>query len=202
MKILTAEYVGSSPGLKGCPEPDKPEYAFCGRSNVGKSSLINMITARKSLAKTSSTPGKTKTINHFVINNEWYLADLPGLGYAKTSHATRQQWEKSYRDYLRKRENLMCVFHLADIRIPPQKSDMESFEFMGAEGIPFVIVFTKTDGLKRNALLKQTELFRTELGKNWEELPDFFFTSAATGAGREELLTFISETNSLFKTAY
>jgi GTP-binding protein len=202
MKILSAEYVGSSPGLKGCPQPDKPEYAFCGRSNVGKSSLINMITARKSLAKTSSTPGKTKTINHFIINNEWYLADLPGLGYAKTSHATRQQWEKYYRDYLKKRENLMCVFHLTDIRIPPQKSDLESFEFMGKEGIPFVIVFTKTDGLKRNALLKQTELFRAELEKYWDELPDFFFTSSSSGEGRDELLSFISETNSLFQLAY
>ncbi len=184
--------------MKDCPPGDKPEYAFLGRSNVGKSSLINMITGRKALAKTSSTPGKTRLINHFIINNEWYLADLPGFGYAKVSKTSRRQWEKMIRNYLLQRRNLLCSFILIDSRIPAQQKDLELLAWFGMHNLPFVLIYTKTDKLGVNALQKQVDAINREIMEEWESLPQLFITSAQTGKGKDEILSFIEETNTLF----
>jgi GTP-binding protein len=174
MIIKDAKYIKSSAKLNQCPPPDYPEYAFTGRSNVGKSSLINMLTGRKKLAKTSSTPGKTRTINHFLINESWYLVDLPGYGYAKVSKDIKKQWNKTAINYILKRENLMCLFVLIDSRHPPQKNDVLFIELLGHNQVPFVIVFTKTDKVSEIELKKNTLNFEKELLKHWEFLPNSF----------------------------
>ena len=199
MKIKSAEFVISNTDISKCPKPDLPEYAFIGRSNVGKSSLINMLTSRKSLAKTSSTPGKTQLINHFIINEDWYLVDLPGYGYAKTSKKNREKWSKFINQYLTKRENLMCVVVLVDSRIKPQKIDMEFMEFLGQNGIPFVIVFTKIDKLSSSAYQKNIAAYKREMLKTWESLPPLYKTSASSGYGRDIFLDFIEETNTSWR---
>ena len=181
--------------LKECPKPDIPEYAFIGRSNVGKSSLINMLCMNGGLAKTSATPGKTRLINHFLVNGSWYLVDLPGYGYAKVSKSIRKDFDKTLFNYLSKRENLYCVFVLIDSRIPPQANDMEFISRLGELQIPFVIVFTKTDKVTQKKLSDNTKLFKNEMLKTWEELPPCFYTSATTKRGREEILEYIEETN-------
>ena len=174
------------------------EYAFIGRSNVGKSSLINMLTQRKQLAKTSATPGKTITINHFIINNNWYLVDLPGYGFAKRSQKERDLWSKMLKDYLRKRRNLICTFVLIDIRIKPQKIDLDFINQLGEDGIPFVIVFTKADKLSQRQADMNVAAYKNTLLETWEELPEIFVTSSESKTGREELLSFIEENNKLF----
>ncbi len=191
MIIKSAEFVVSNtdPGL--CPETEKPEFAFIGRSNVGKSSLINMLMGMKNLAKTSSEPGKTRLINHFMINNEWYLVDLPGYGYAKALRSSREKWLKFIRKYMLVRENLFCVMVLLDIRLEPQQNDLEFMNWLGENGVPFVMVFTKTDKCSRNAIEKNLAVYHEEMFKNWEELPQIFVTSAEKSTGRDELLNFI-----------
>jgi GTP-binding protein len=199
MEIKSAEFVLSSTDLKGCPAPNLPEYAFIGRSNVGKSSLINMLTGRNALAKTSGKPGKTQLINHFIINNSWYLTDLPGFGYAKVSKSMISSWDIMIKDYLLERENLMCVFVLIDARHEQQKVDKELMEFLAEYEVPFVIVFTKTDKLKRTALDKSMASYKKEMKQSWDELPTMFLTSAEKKEGRAEILDFIEETNKLFQ---
>ncbi|MBN2746178.1 MAG: YihA family ribosome biogenesis GTP-binding protein [Bacteroidales bacterium] len=198
MIISQATFICSSTKLSQCPKPDKPEYAFIGRSNVGKSSLINALTNDKSLAKTSSTPGKTKLINHFLINNQWFLVDLPGLGYAKISKTLRAEWEKMIYDYFLKRSNLFCTFLLIDSRIEPQKIDLNLIDWFGANHIPFALVFTKIDKISRVQVDKNVELFKQALHENWEELPDIFITSAEKKTGLEDILSFIQKTNSTY----
>lgn len=193
MEIKQAEYVISSPSIDKCPKPDKPEFAFIGRSNVGKSSLINMITGRQSLAKTSGTPGKTQLINHFIINREWYLVDLPGYGYAKTSQSLRKKWEKMIEDYLRKRENLLNVFVLIDSRHSPQKIDIEFINSLGEWELPFTIVFTKADKVKPLALERNTKGFMETLKQSWQFLPQSFISSAEKKIGRKEIISFIEQ---------
>lgn len=197
LKVKSAEFISSVVSYKKCPEPKLPEYAFIGRSNVGKSSLINMLCERKGLAKTSSTPGKTQTINHFLIDNEWYLADLPGYGYARTPKTIRKDWMGMIAEYLRLRRNLMCTFILVDSRISPQAIDLSFMEFMAENQLPFVIAFTKTDKLGRGELQKNVEAYKKHLRQSWDELPQIFLTSSDTGAGRQELLSFVASVNSL-----
>ncbi len=196
--IHTAEFVISSPALASCPPADRPEYAFIGRSNVGKSSLINMLTSSRNLAKTSQTPGKTRLINHFLVNEEWYLVDLPGYGYAKISRQERAKWKKMIYEYLSRRENLVCTFILVDARHEPQKPDLEFMAWMSTHQLPFVIVFTKSDKLTRTKLDAAITSYKKELLKDWEELPAAFITSATEGLGREEILAFIGENNKLY----
>lgn len=200
--VHSAEFVKSSQKLEQCPEADIPEYAFIGRSNVGKSSLINMITARKGLAKTSSTPGKTQLINHFEIDSDkelkWYLADLPGYGYAKVSKKDRRAFEHMIKDYLKNRDNLMCAFVLLDSRHTPQKIDLEFMEWLGTNQIPFVMVFTKMDKLSSSEKSTNMKRYQTEMLKKWESLPTIFYTSAEKGVGKDELVQFIRETNDLW----
>lgn len=191
MKIKTAEFVISNTKPENCPKPDCPEYAFIGRSNVGKSSLINMLTGFSSLAKISGRPGKTQLINHFMINNSWYLVDLPGYGYAKASKGERQKWEEFIQKYLTKRENLVNTFVLIDSRIEPQKIDLEFMSWCGEKGIPFAMVFTKIDKLSSSALQKNIAAYRKEMLKYWEELPPVFTTSAVSKFGQEKLLNYI-----------
>jgi len=195
MKIKQAAYVISSPSVDKTPKPDKPEYAFIGRSNVGKSSLINMLSGRESLAKISSSPGKTKLINHFIINNEWYLVDLPGYGYAKISQSERKKWEKMIEDYLCKRESLVNVFVLIDSRHTPQKIDLEFVDQLGQWQIPFTLVFTKADKEKPGAVDRHVKAFLDAMRQTWQFLPQHFVTSATKKQGRDEILTFISEWN-------
>ncbi len=195
MNIKTAEFLTSSSKPIQCPEGDKPEYAFIGRSNVGKSSLINMLCDRTSLAKTSSTPGKTQLINHFVINEEWFLVDLPGYGYAKVSKTQRKEFKLLIDTYLRHRSNLMCLFVLVDSRHKPQKVDLEFMYQMGKWGVPFVIVFTKTDKLKPTEKEENIEAYKKALLKEWEELPQIFVTSSEEKEGKEEILNFIEQVN-------
>ncbi len=197
--IREAQFIKSSTQAAQCPPPIFPEYAFAGRSNVGKSTLINMLTGRKGLAKTSSTPGKTVTINHFLIDNAWYLADLPGYGYAKISKADRQQLHIMINDYLLNRPNLMNTFVLIDARIPPQAIDIEFINALGENGFPFTILFTKTEKLGPVALQKAMDAFFDKLKDHWEELPGHIATSGLTRAGKEEILTFIHQTNKIFK---
>jgi GTP-binding protein len=203
MKIQSAEFLISSVEVGKCPKPVYPEYAFIGRSNVGKSSLINMITGRKNLAKTSSNPGKTQTINHFMINansKPWYLVDLPGYGYARVSKTSRDKWELFIADYLEKRANLLNVFMLVDSRIEPQKIDLEFAEWLGENNIPFVVVFTKTDKLSKNETLRNIQLFKNKILDIYEELPPVILSSSIEGAGKMEILSFIEATNPVFAT--
>lgn len=194
MLIKSAEFVVSNTDPGQCPVSEQPEFAFIGRSNVGKSSLINMLMGMKNLAKTSSEPGKTRLINHFIVNNEWYLVDLPGYGYAKALRSSREKWIKFIRKYILERENLYCVMVLLDIRLEPQQNDLDFMNFLGENEIPFVMIFTKTDKLGRVAIEKNVAAYRDEMSKNWEELPRIFVTSAEKGTGKEELLDFIAET--------
>lgn len=196
MQISSASFVKSSQKLSQCPAGDSPEYAFIGRSNVGKSSLINMLVGRKSLAKTSSTPGKTRLINHFIINDGWYLADLPGYGYAKVSKRERAKFSSLIREYARKRENLVCFFVLIDGAIPPQKIDLEFIEWLGENGIPFVIILTKTDKVNQKTRSKHLDQLKKNLSDNWVELPLIIESSVVKRTGRDEILTFIKNANS------
>ncbi|GAB4284521.1 MAG: ribosome biogenesis GTP-binding protein YihA/YsxC [Marinilabiliales bacterium] len=195
MKIHSAEFVKSSVKTGECPQGNKHEYAFIGRSNVGKSSLINMLLQRKKIAKTSSTPGKTKLINHFLINDSWYIADLPGYGYAKVSKTEREKWEKMIEHYIINRTNLMCLFLLIDARHEPLKSDIDFMLWLGNNNIPFAIVFTKIDKLSSNQLNKKINTYIKKLGQFWEPLPDYFLTSAVTATGRDEILDYIDNIN-------
>ncbi len=194
MKIKTAEFVISSSKVEQCPAPGKPEFAFIGRSNVGKSSLINMLAGRKSLAKISSTPGKTKLINHFLINNEWYLVDLPGYGYARTSKSERIAFNQLITSYIIKRENLASLFLLIDSRHKPLKNDLQFIQWLGVNQVPFGIVFTKTDKVSSSVMDSNLSAYRKELKKTWDSLPAFFTTSAVKGIGKVEILEFISNT--------
>ncbi len=193
MKIKSVSFVVSNTDHKKCPEDGKPEFAFIGRSNVGKSSLINLLTGNKKLAKISSTPGKTQLINHFVINDEWYLVDLPGYGYAKASKSARSTWEKFIADYLTKRKTLMNIFVLLDSRLEPQKIDMEFINWCGEKQLPFVMVFTKIDKLSSSALQKNLLKFKKEMLLTWEELPPIYTTSSVSGFGNEPILNYISQ---------
>lgn len=175
-----------------------PEYAFIGRSNVGKSSLINMLTGKKGMAKTSQTPGKTQLINHFLINTNWYLVDLPGYGFAKTSQKNRASWERMIKTYLEERENLQCVMTLIDSRLEPQKIDLEFVNWLGKKGIPFVLVFTKADKQSKQKTAKNVQSFMIELTKFWEEAPTYFVTSAEERTGRDEILEFIGQINTRY----
>ena len=195
MVIKTAEFVKSSGKWQDCPEPNLLEYAFIGRSNVGKSSLINAMLNHKDLAKTSQTPGKTQLINHFIINDGWYLTDLPGYGYARVSKSMRRDFEKIITNYILNRKNLVNLFVLVDVRHTPQKIDIEFIEWCGENGVPFSIVFTKSDKLKPNAILTNVEDYKTELLKTWEDLPEIYVTSAEKKLGGDEILKFISTTN-------
>ena len=186
--IKDAKFISSSPDLKGCPDPKLPEFAFIGRSNVGKSSLINMVTGRKGLAKTSSTPGKTRLINHFLINEAWYLVDLPGYGYAKVSKDQRSEFKKSILEYIGKRKTLYCLYVLIDSRIPPQPVDLRFVNWLGESEISFKIVFTKTDKLSQVEWHKNVEDFESKLGETWDELPTMIFSSSEKKVGREEIL--------------
>jgi len=199
MKINYADFVISSTTWTMCPDPVQPEYAMIGRSNVGKSSLINMLTGRRKLAKISGTPGKTITINHFQINGEWYLVDLPGYGYAKRSKTERSKWEKMIKGYILNRTNLMTLFALVDVRHEPQKNDMEFIEWLGMSRIPFVIVFTKADKLTRNQLESNLASYKKAMLENWEELPTMIVTSSETAMGKDEFLKYIEDTNKLFE---
>lgn len=198
MEIKTAEFVISNTKLSLCPEPTIPEYAFIGRSNVGKSSLINYITNNKKLAKTSGKPGKTQLINHFLINEEWYLVDLPGYGYAKTSKTNRQKWEAFISEYILQRENLMNLFVLIDSRLPAQKIDLDFMEWLGIKGIPFSIVFTKTDKLTSSKLNKNLLAYKKEMLKYWEEMPKSFTSSATGKMGKEPILNYIEQINGVY----
>lgn len=195
MVIKTAEFVKSSGKWQDCPEPNLPEYAFIGRSNVGKSSLINAMMNHKDLAKTSQTPGKTQLINHFLVNENWYLTDLPGYGYARVSKSLRKDFEKLITNYILNRKNLVNLFVLVDSRHTPQKIDLEFIEWCGENGIPFSIVFTKADKLKPNAAISNVENYQAELLKTWEDLPETYVTSAEKKEGTDEILNFISKTN-------
>ncbi|MDR4955224.1 ribosome biogenesis GTP-binding protein YihA/YsxC [Chryseobacterium sp. ES2] len=195
MIIKTAEFVKSSGKWQECPEPNIPEYAFIGRSNVGKSSLINAMMNHKDLAKTSQTPGKTQLINHFLVNENWYLTDLPGYGYAKVSKVQRKDFEKLITNYILNRRNLVNLFVLVDVRHTPQKIDLEFIQWCGESGIPFSIVFTKADKLKPNAVVKNVEDYKTELHKSWEDLPELYVTSAEKKEGGDNILNFIQKTN-------
>ena len=195
MIIKTAEYLQSEADWRKCPAPDKPEYAFIGRSNVGKSSLINMLTNHESLAKTSSQPGKTQTINHFIINKAWYLVDLPGYGFAKTSKTNREKWRKMISDYLLFRENLQLVFVLIDSRIEPQRIDIDFINNLGENGVPFAIIFTKTDKVSGGKAMSNMQKMKNALSETWEELPVMMPSSAVSGHGKEKILDFIEDIN-------
>jgi len=198
MQIKTANFVCSSAKLSQCPKVILPEYAMIGRSNVGKSSLINMLVNNKKLAKTSSSPGKTQLINHFIINKNWHLVDLPGYGYAKRSKKLRKEWEKMIKEYLFKRTNLLCTFVLIDVSIPPQKNDIEFINFLGENGIAIAIIFTKTDKTKKKG--DYTEDFKKIMLGTWEKFPPLFSSSAKNTKGKKEILSFIEETNVIFHT--
>ena len=197
MQIKSAEFIKSSKRWQDCPEPTLPEYAFIGRSNVGKSSLINAMLNRKDLAKTSQTPGKTQLINHFLINETWYLTDLPGYGYARVSKVQRKDFEKLITNYILERKNLVNLFVLIDIRHTPQKIDLEFMEWCGENGVPFSIAFTKEDKVKPNIAIKNRQEYQQKLLETWEECPKMYTTSAEKKTGRDEILTFIEETNNL-----
>lgn len=199
MKINKAEFLISNTDLKKCPKPDRPEYAFIGRSNVGKSSLINMITGRTKLAKISGKPGKTQLINHFMINDTWYLVDLPGYGYAKTSKTNRKIWKDFIRNYILHRENLMCLFVLIDSRHEPLKNDTDFMEQLGLNGIPFIIIFTKSDKISKKKQSDNISIYKKHMLKTWESVPEYISSSAVNKLGRDEILNFIEKTNNLFK---
>lgn len=193
--IKTAKFISSSPEIGKCPKTDFPEYAFIGRSNVGKSSLINMLTNINGLARISSTPGKTRLINHFLINDEWYLVDLPGYGYARTSRNLRTEFQKIITDYISKRSNLACLFVLLDCRLSPQPIDLRFISWLGEKEIPFALIFTKTDKISASQFGKNRKVYESVLMETWEEMPPFFKTSIPKKAGREEILTFIEGIN-------
>lgn len=199
MKINKAEFLISNTDYKLCPAPDKPEYAFIGRSNVGKSSLINMLTNNNKLAKTSATPGKTQLINHFLINEQWYLVDLPGYGWAKVSKKEKEKWDKMMKDYFINRENLGLVFVLVDSRLSPQPIDLEFLQWLGENGIPIAIIFTKTDKQTRHKTTQNVLAFGKEMKKSWEDLPPFFWSSSVNKHGKEEILNYIEQINQDFK---
>jgi GTP-binding protein len=198
MPVKQSEFLVSNSDPAKCPKPDRPEYAFIGRSNVGKSSLINMLTGRTSLAKISGKPGKTQLINHFIIDNDWYLVDLPGYGYAQVSKTDREKFAALIDGYLTGRPNLLCIFVLVDSRIDPQKIDLDFMENLGDRGLPFVIVFTKTEKLGPTKLQATVENYRNRLLETWEDIPQMFVTSAVTAVGREEILSFIRPLNEEF----
>ncbi len=195
MKITKAVFICSNTRVDLCPQEAIPEYAFIGRSNVGKSSLINMLVERKKLAKTSSTPGKTRLINHFKINDQWFLCDLPGYGYAKVSKKERDSFAIMIEKYATLRSNLVCFFVLIDARIPPQQIDLDFIEWLGDSQLPFVIVLTKVDKINQKVKSKNLDLLKAELRQSWDELPLIFETSAVKGTGKEQLMNFIDETN-------
>ncbi len=195
MRIKSAEFVMSNSDVAKCPENPIPEYAFIGRSNVGKSSLINMLTDRKSLAKTSGRPGKTQLINHFIINDSWYLVDLPGYGYARVSKTSKKKFQKFITNYFEQRKQLVSAFVLVDIRHKPQPIDLEFMQYLGESGIPFGIIFTKADKLKPQAIDRQVENYCNVLLETWEELPPYFITSSSKKIGQETVLNFIEDTN-------
>ena len=199
MQIKSAKYIISSPDYEKCPLPDRPEYAFIGRSNVGKSSVINMLCNNQKLAKTSGTPGKTQLINHFIINKGWYIVDLPGYGFAKVSQSDRRRWEQMIENYLRKRENLINVFVLIDSRHGPQKIDLDFVNQLGGWEIPFAIIFTKADKETQRVVAANVKAFLNAMRKEWEFLPAHFVTSAIKKLGRDKLLKFISGMNDNFK---
>ncbi|MEQ8337696.1 MAG: ribosome biogenesis GTP-binding protein YihA/YsxC [Cyclobacteriaceae bacterium] len=194
-QIKSASFIKSSSSIDECPEPDLPEYAFIGRSNVGKSSLINMLTQRKQLAKVSGKPGKTQLINHFLIDDTWYLVDLPGYGWAQASKKEIAKWKAFTQDYFKQRANLSCVFVLVDSRLEPQKKDLDFVQYLGENSIPLAFVFTKADKLGVNKSMANMARFRKTLMKTWEALPPFFMTSAENGHGKDELLKYIDEIN-------
>jgi GTP-binding protein len=198
MIIHSARFISSSPGIKQCPPPEKPEFGFIGRSNVGKSSLINMLTGWTKLAKTSVQPGKTRTINHFLVNESWYLVDLPGYGYAKVSAGIREKWIKETRNYILKRENLVCLFVLIDSRHKPQPSDMKFMEFLGINQVPFARIFTKTDKISQVELERSVKQYDKAMLEQWESLPVTFVTSAVNNSGKEEILGFIEDSVNKF----
>ncbi len=193
MIIHSAKFITSSPTLKECPAPDRPEFGFIGRSNVGKSSLINMLTGWSKLAKISVQPGKTRTINHFLINDSWYLVDLPGYGYAKVPVSLREKWVKSTENYIMKRESLVCLFVLIDSRHKPQSSDMKFMELLGTNQIPFARIFTKTDKLTKSGLKKSISEYDLAMLEIWETLPETFISSTITNTGRMEILKYIED---------
>ncbi|MDE6000009.1 MAG: ribosome biogenesis GTP-binding protein YihA/YsxC [Bacteroidaceae bacterium] len=195
MNITSATYIGSKPTHTQCPQDQRPEYAFIGRSNVGKSSLINALTARRNLALTSSTPGKTMCINHFLINNDWYLVDLPGYGYAQRGKKEMEKLKNMISSYVLEREQLTCLFVLIDIRHDPQKVDMTFLHFLGSHGVPFAIVFTKADKLAVSKVKPAAQKYLEALQEEWEELPPHFITSATSKLGREEILSYIENIN-------
>ncbi len=201
MIIKEAEFITSSVTESQCPKPVLPEYAFIGRSNVGKSMLINMLTGNRKLAKVSGSPGKTITMNHFLINKSWYLVDLPGYGFAKRSKTERKKWEKMIRHYILTRSNLMSLFLLIDLRHEPQKIDMEFMEWLAMSEIPFVITFTKADKLSKVKVEKNFADYKKAILQKWEQLPPVIITSSRTGAGKEDILNYIEKTNPLFTTA-
>lgn len=199
MQIKSAEFVVSNQDVDKCPNTSLPEYAFIGRSNIGKSSLINMLTNRKSLAKTSGRPGKTQLINHFIINKNWYLVDLPGYGYARVSKKAKKTFQKFITAYFEKRKQLISAFVLIDIRHKPQPIDLEFMQWMGEREIPFSIIFTKADKLKPKAIESHINDYKSILLETWEEMPNYFVTSSLKGIGKEELLTYIDGINKAFK---
>ncbi|MEZ4858596.1 MAG: ribosome biogenesis GTP-binding protein YihA/YsxC [Flavobacteriaceae bacterium] len=200
MNITSAEFVMSNSDVAKCPSNKLPEYAFIGRSNVGKSSLINMLMQRKSLAKTSGRPGKTQLINHFLINKNWYLVDLPGYGYARVSKTSKKTFQKFITQYFEKRQQLILGFVLIDSRHEPQSIDLEFMEWMGESQIPFSIIFTKADKLKPNALKRNIEVYTQKMLETWEEVPPYFVTSSSDGTGRDNLLKYIENLNNEINT--
>jgi len=201
---VKAEFLKSSTVDSQLPAGDIPEYAFVGRSNVGKSSLINLLTGRKNLAKTSGKPGKTRLINHFTITHPateevWYLVDLPGYGYARVSRTIRDEFQRLIYPYIKNRENLMCLFVLVDVRLEPQPIDLEFMAYLGEQGVPFSMVFTKCDKMKPGGLTNNIDAYNERMLQDWEELPKQFLTSSSKFLGREEILAFIEETNQLYK---
>lgn len=195
MKVKSAEFKISSPRVEMCPDSNLPEYAFIGRSNVGKSSLINMLTGRSKLAMTSSTPGKTMLINHFIINDSWYLVDLPGYGFAMRGKREVENLNRMINGYVLRRDQLTCLFLLVDIRLEPQKKDLEFIQFLGENGVPFAIVFTKADKISKSQQTANVQAFTDVLSEQWEELPPYFITSASSRQGKDELLDYIGTVN-------
>ncbi len=199
MEIKSATFIISNSDVRKCPEDSKPEYAFIGRSNVGKSSLINMLTNKKNLALTSSTPGKTMLINHFLINDQWYLVDLPGYGYAQRGKKGREVIKEIIEDYILERLQLTCLFVLLDCRHEPQKIDLEFMEWLGENGVPFAIIFTKTDKISTTKLAENIQLYKDRLLEDWEELPPVFYTSSERKKGKEDILNYIDDINTSLK---